>query len=75
MTILSAAARRGLLAFDDDGCARRSNNTDAARHRVYWQTITKLERVGLCEHAPGYDTYQLTDAGRVAVASLRAAAA
>lgn len=69
---LSTAAQRGLLAFGENGQARRSNNTDRERHRVYWQTITTLERAGLCQHSAGFDSFELTALGRTALAELNA---
>lgn len=62
---LSKAVQRALLAFDSDGVARRSNYTDAEKHLVSWQTVSTLEREGLCELIPReYETFRLTTAGR-----------
>lgn len=67
---LTAAEKRGLLAFDAEGCARRSNYTDRARHLCYWQTVTRLERAGLCMLGVGYEEFRLTSLGSLAVAEL-----
>jgi len=68
MPALTAARRRGLLAFGTSGMARESNVTDVDHGLVYWQTRAWLEREGYIEwwmHTPDGAFYRLTASGKL----------